>query len=308
MIQDIAPKKLHNEYIQKRPCSNDYIAVFHKNKILIKEIEGSMELPEIADLPYIFHQYREEVCQYLFCIDEKNYFLYSIDEDLPFMDMDIKFQFYKIRDIRYQAKQELCFAVYTAWHLYQWYSLNRFCGRCGGRTKPDAKERMLYCENCGSQIYPRISPAVIVAVTNGNKILLTKYAGREYKQYALIAGFSEIGETAEETVSREVMEETGLRVKNIRYYKSQPWGIDGNLLFGYFAQLDGSDSISLDRNELSVAEWAEREELEGMDDSFSLTREMMRVFFESAGADADKMWQTEIKTEGIKYGKSGNDF
>ena len=130
---------------------------------------------------------------------------------------------------------------------------------------------------------------MIVAVTNGNKILLTKYAGREYKQYALIAGFSEIGETAEETVSREVMEETGLRVKNIRYYKSQPWGIDGNLLFGYFAQLDGSDSISLDRNELSVAEWAEREELEGMDDSFSLTREMMRVFFESAGADADKM-------------------
>ena len=66
MIQDIAPKKLHNEYIQKRPCSNDYIAVFHKNQILIKEMKGSMELPEIADLPYIFHQYREEVCQYLF--------------------------------------------------------------------------------------------------------------------------------------------------------------------------------------------------------------------------------------------------
>ena len=120
-----------------------------------------------------------------------------------------------------------------------------------------------------------------MAVTNGDKILLTKYANREYKRYALIAGFTEIGETAEDTVRREVMEETGVRVKNIRYYKSQPWGIDGNLLLGYFAQLDGSDQISLDENELASAEWVSREQLKDMDDSFSLTREMMRVFYEN---------------------------
>ena len=120
----------------------------------------------------------------------------------------------------------------------------------------------------------------LVAVTNGNQILLTRYANRAYKRYALIAGFTEIGETAEDTVRREVMEETGLRVKNIRYYKSQPWGIDGNLLLGYFAELDGSSEIVLDENELAAAEWADREQLKDMDDSFSLTREMMRVFYE----------------------------
>ena len=121
---------------------------------------------------------------------------------------------------------------------------------------------------------------MIVAVTNGDQILLTRYANREYKRYALIAGFTEIGETAEDTVRREVMEEAGIRVKNIRYYKSQPWGIDSNLLLGYFAQLDGSDQITIDKKELASAMWVGREELKDMDDSFSLTREMMRVFYE----------------------------
>ena len=82
---------------------------------------------------------------------------------------------------------------------------------------------MLYCEKCGSRVYPRINPAVIIAVTKGSKLLMTKYAGRTYTRYALVAGFTEIGETLEQTVAREVMEETGIRVKNLRYYKSQPW-------------------------------------------------------------------------------------
>ena len=81
---------------------------------------------------------------------------------------------------------------------------------------------MMRCSACGNTVYPKIAPAVIVGVINGDKILLTKYNGRAYKKYALIAGFTEIGETAEETVAREVMEEAGIKVKDITYYKSQP--------------------------------------------------------------------------------------
>ena len=107
---------------------------------------------------------------------------------------------------------------------------------------------------------------------------MTKYANREYKKYALIAGFCEIGEMAEDTVRREVMEEVGLRVKNIRYYKSQPWGFDSNLLLGYFAELDGADTITIEEAELAEAEWKYRHEVQGMDDGISLTREMIEVF------------------------------
>ena len=136
------------------------------------------------------------------------------------------------------------------------------------------------CPHCGNMIFPRISPSVIIAVTDGDRLLLSKYAGRAYTRYALLAGFTEIGETAEETVAREVMEEVGLRVKNIRYYKSQPWGIYGNLLMGFYCDLDGDDTIHLDESELAMAAWHPRDDLPAKDDGISLTREMIRVFEE----------------------------
>ena len=139
---------------------------------------------------------------------------------------------------------------------------------------------MLRCETCGNTIYPRISPAVIVAITDGDRLLLSKYAGRGFTRYALIAGYTEIGETMEQTVQREVMEEVGLKVKNIRYYKSQPWGIDGNVLMGFYCDLDGNDTIHLDEKELALAQWHHRGSLPAKDDGLTLTREMIRVFDE----------------------------
>ena len=107
---------------------------------------------------------------------------------------------------------------------------------------------------------------------------MSKYAGRAYKKYALLAGFTEIGETVEETVAREVMEEVGLKVRNIRYYKSQPWAFSDTLLMGFYCDLDGSDKITLDRDELSLAEWFEREEIPVEPSRDSLTNEMIMKF------------------------------
>ena len=120
--------------------------------------------------------------------------------------------------------------------------------------------------------------AVIVGITNGDKIICSKYEGRSFKQYALIAGFAEIGETIEETVHREVMEEVGLKVKNLRYYKSQPWSFSGTLLFGFFCDVDGDDTLTVDHGELSVAQWFDRDKIIGQDTDSSLTNEMMMVF------------------------------
>ena len=136
------------------------------------------------------------------------------------------------------------------------------------------------CPACGNMMFPRIAPAAIIGVTHGDRLILSKYANREYTRYGLIAGFIEIGETAEEAVAREVMEEVGLKVKHIRYYKSQPWGIAGNLSIGYFCDLEGSDEIHLDENELASAAWFDRSDLPAKDDGISLTREMVRIFEE----------------------------
>jgi NAD+ diphosphatase len=118
-----------------------------------------------------------------------------------------------------------------------------------------------------------------VGVTNGDKLLITRYAkNRNYSYDALVAGFTEIGETFEETVAREVGEEVGLKIKNIRYYKSQPWGYSGSILAGFFCDVDGSDQVCLDESELSSAVWTERSQITGQPDGFSLTNDMMMAF------------------------------
>ena len=134
------------------------------------------------------------------------------------------------------------------------------------------------CANCCNMVYPTIAPAVIVGVTNGDKLLMTRYAAGPTKKYALIAGFAEIGETFEETVVREVMEEAGLKVKNIRYYKSQPWPFSGSLLMGFFCELDGPDTIVMYKDELDEAVWVRREDIDVQFDDVSLTNEMIVCF------------------------------
>ena len=174
--------------------------------------------------------------------------------------------------------QHRLFAAITAYQLSNWYRDNRFCGTCGHPTVHSETERALCCPSCGRTIYPRIIPAVIVGVINGDRILLTRYAGRDFAHYALIAGFTEIGETFEETVQREVMEEAGIRVKNIRYYKSQPWGIVDDLLAGFYCDVDGDPTIRMDQNELKEAAWHTRDEIVLQPTDHSLTNEMMARF------------------------------
>lgn len=283
MIQDIKPHIFHNEFKNLKPDANDKAIVFDGKNFLVKRDENdTLHMPGCSDI--------EGDYQYVFSVDDTRYFLFKgweyaeregeVERYIRRYEKHLEgFKFENIQNLRQLTSKELCFAVMTAWHLNVWYRDNRYCGRCGAKTLNDIKERMVRCPKCGNMIFPKIAPAVIVALTHGNKILLTKYAAtRDYKKYALIAGFVEIGETVEETVEREVMEEVGLKVKNLRYYKSQPWGYDSNVLMGYFAELDGDESITMDTEELSKAQWFAREEMPAHNDGISLTREMMGVF------------------------------
>ncbi|MBD7913177.1 MULTISPECIES: NAD(+) diphosphatase [Clostridium] len=269
MIQDIHPNLFHNEYVEKTPNEDSFILCFNENNILLNNSKGKIYYPKYSDFSHINATYI-----YLFKIDEKEFFLAQVKIDIEINN----FSFENISLFRTAVPKYNAFAGITAYHLNCWYKNNKYCGRCGHELIPDDKERMMYCEDCRNMVYPKISPAVIVAITHGDKLLLTKYAGREYKKHALVAGFIEIGETPEEAVKREVMEEVGVKVKNIRYYKSQPWGFSESLLIGYFAELDGDSLITMDESELSEAIWIKRDEIEIEYDGLSLTNEMICKF------------------------------
>ena len=275
MLQDMANGRLENEFQNISAGPEDLILCFQEGKVLLhRSADDTLTLPALSHI-----EYRQSAAapRYVFRMQGQNFFLWT---DPAPAAAGGGFAYEPVRMLRQLKSKEVCYAIMTGWHLYNWYRANRLCGCCGTPTEHDDKERMLRCPNCGNMIFPRISPAVIVAVTDGDRLLLSKYAGRAYTRYALLAGYAEIGETIEQTVHREVMEEVGLRVKNLRYYKSQPWGVDGNLLLGFFCDLDGSDAIHIDENELSMAAWYPRDALPARDDGISLTREMIRVFEE----------------------------
>jgi len=119
--------------------------------------------------------------------------------------------------------------------LVSWYLSHRFCGSCGYPTEPHTAERALICSSCEQSWYPRINPCVIVLVSDGERLLLARHTRYRFKMYSCLAGFVEAGETPEETVAREVREEAGIEIANIRYIKSQSWPFPSQLMLGFFA-------------------------------------------------------------------------
>ena len=290
MIQDILPHIYHNEYHPVLPEADSFLLYYEEGMALFSVAEdGTIGYPRFSDLAEGEMDSMAEASQFLFTIDGTGYYLAPSWPKLKEgagKEAGIEageaggagFRMGKTAVFREAEPKYQSFAGITGYQLWGWYRANRYCGRCGKPLHHADNERMMFCEECKNMIYPKISPAVIVGVLDGDRILMTKYSGRAYKRYALIAGFNEIGETIEETVRREVMEEVGLRVKNVRYYKSQPWSFTDTLLMGFYCDLDGDDTIRLDTDELSVGEWIRREDIPNTPEGLSLTNEMIIRF------------------------------
>jgi len=269
MIHEIFPKKFNSEYTSKQPDMDSIIFCFKEQNVLIRKNNSGEDYPTYSDLKDIEADYT-----YLFSIDKTEFFIADTKHDINidgfFFENNIVF--------RSTSTKSNGFAGFVAYHLSCWYNSNKFCGRCKEKLTHSKKERMLFCCNCNNIVYPKIAPVIIVAITDHNKLLMTKYAGRASANYALVAGFVEIGESAEDALQREIMEEVGLKVKNITYYKSQPWGYSSSLIMGFFAELDGQPKITLDTKELSEANWFTKEEIQIEHDDVSLTNEMIYKF------------------------------
>ena len=270
MIQEIVPHRYDNRYEPLPPSPEDTVFLFAPPQMLAREGEGrEIRFPRLKD----FTRLPGELT-YLFSIDGEKFFLARPDGEWEAPG----FSLLHTGAIRGCTPPELSFAAATAMQLDRWYWDNRFCGRCGGEMARDTKERMLYCPRCKNTVYPKISPCIITGITDGDRILLTKYARSGYNHYALVAGFCEIGESFEETLRREVAEEVGLEVENIRYWNSQPWSFSDSLLAGFFCDVRGSRTPRLVDGELKEASWFSRAEIPVSDDGVSLTRAMIEAF------------------------------
>lgn len=272
MLQDLYPHIYHNEISWKQPEPEDYALIFTPDRTVYCCVQnGELTLPRIRDIG----TFDAAAAQYAFCIDRTAYYLVGAHPEAaePFSYLPSA----QLRAMTAHTSTAF-FAAAAGESLFRWYSSQQFCGRCGRRMEKSTVERAMVCPACGNTVYPKICPAVIAAVHDGDRLLLTRYRGRAFKKYALIAGFNEIGESIEDTVRREVLEEAGVHVKNLRFYKSQPWVFTDTLLMGFFCELDGSDRITMQESELSEAGWFHRSALPKEYSHISLTGEMIDQF------------------------------
>ena len=147
-----------------------------------------------------------------------------------------------------------------ALQLSQWFHDHKFCGRCGTNTQLCAEDGAKFCPICNLRFYPRISPCMIVLVTRGDELLLAHHQRASRVVYSALAGFVEAGESVEQTVIREIMEEVGLEVSDVEYFRSQPWAFPHQLMLGFFARYVAGD-IRIDKKEIVDAQWFRFDEL-----------------------------------------------
>ena len=164
--------------------------------------------------------------------------------------------------------------------LLTWDLHHRYCGRCASPTRRLPTEHVRVCPSCQLQCYPRLSPAVIMSVTRGDEILLARAGKFPGKMHSVLAGFVEPGETLEEAVAREVMEETAIRVDNIRYFGSQPWPFPHSLMIAFTCEYQ-SGTLQIDGDEIVEAEWYGADNLPGLPNSVSIARRLIDDFLEN---------------------------
>lgn len=271
MIQEIFPHRFNNQYLVKTTIEEDDIILHYSGNTMLFRINGEeQELPRRKD----FSSFPEEA---------ERIFLFTLDETPCFLVPDMKsnephMAFREISLFRSMSRQETAWITIAGLHLSNWYSHNRFCGKCGNRTIHKDEERALVCPACQNVVFPRISPAVIVAIISNDKILLARNTNFEGNWFSLIAGYSDIGESLEETLVREVREEVGLEIRNIRYYKSQPWPLSGSMMIGFVAEADENQTIVVDGKEIAEAAWFRRGELPNHSSLISIAGEMIAKF------------------------------
>lgn len=250
---------------------------FVDNRLAVRRQAGRAELfegvePERCGIVPVRQQYLGRLRDAGGAVD---CFAAELDPEAPLPD---GYQLVPLRRLWLMVDDERLFWIAArAYQLMDWDRSHQFCSRCGHATEPGAHEHVKTCPACDQSHYPRIAPAVIVAVERDGHILLAHNRRHPEGLYSVIAGFVEPGETLEECVAREVNEETGIDVTDIRYFGSQPWPFPHSLMIGFTARYAGGE-FCFEDDDIETADWFPPHDLPTIPASLSISRRLIDDF------------------------------
>jgi len=245
--------------------------VFSKQSILdTREENGWLPLQRdtwLALAPELFTEH------YMGMLEGQHCFAVDLVEPLPNQE------FTSLRNIANQDDDRLFALAGRATQVVEWFKTHQYCGRCGVQTELHQHDRARVCPECGMHFYPRLSPSIIVLVRRGDEVLLARNANWPEGFYSTLAGFVEPGESVEETLHREVFEEVGIRIRNIRYKGSQPWAFPNSLMIGYHADYE-SGEFDLQEDEIADAQWFHYKSLPAIPGKIAISRWLIDDYLE----------------------------
>lgn len=255
--------------------NKSYFFIFDNTRLLVVNKDGEDLIPRALDL-----------VNTNICFTQGRYFgnfggteCYCLNKPNSF-DPEVNMSFIELRELGSIFGRKIFHISCRGLHFLRWFENNLYCSRCGSQTEDKEDEIARICPECGHINYPRISPAIIVAIVKKDKLLLANNSRFKNGMYSIIAGFVEPGETFEECVIREVREEVGIEVKNIRYFGSQPWPFPDSLMIGFTAEYAGGE-IREDGIEILHAGWFGANELPKTPTGASIAGRLIKWFVEN---------------------------
>ena len=251
--------------------------VFSGTKLLVERTGEGLRIPLLNGLDTL--PLRALRKQFLGTLNGRSCVTAECESDVQ---IPAQMEFQGLRKLYGALDEETFWVAGRAFQIMDWDRTHQYCGRCGSPTKNKAEERAKVCLTCGAVSFPRMSPAIIVAVVRDKTILLAHAAKFPGAMFSVLAGFVEPGESLEDCVRREVKEESGIEIKNIRYFGSQPWPFPNSLMVGFTAEYSGGE-IRMDEKEILDAGWFAADNLPTIPDKISIARKLIDWFVEKYG-------------------------
>lgn len=262
----------NNLSIPEQKIDSAYWFIFNKQKLLILTENNLKFIPYLESLEKF--SFNIIAKQYLGTLDNKHCFAVEVEDEIINME---NYSFYDLRMLFSILDQEVFQIAKKAMHLLSWDIENKFCSKCSGKLEFSSNEISKICKNCQATYYPKISPAIIVAVIKDNKILLARAKHFSTGRFSVLAGYVEPGETLEQCVKREVKEEVNIDVKNIKYFSNQDWSFSNALMIGFTAEYAGGE-IKVDDKEIAEADWFSVNNLPEFPGKISISYQLIEWF------------------------------